>query len=96
METIPPTEGAASQPAPPRTLEQLFRALEAPLLAYAMRLTRQAEAAQDCVQEAFLRLHPRLAAGEVREPAAWLYRTIHNLAISHYRASQRLVLLETT
>jgi RNA polymerase sigma-70 factor (ECF subfamily) len=95
MEPTPPTEEVASQAVPPRTLEQLFRALESPLLAYAMRLTRQADAAQDCVQEAFLRLHPRLAAGEVVNPAAWLYRTIHNLAISDYRASRRLVPFET-
>ena len=95
MEPTPQTEGAAAQPAPPRSLEQLFRALESPLLAYAMRLTRQPEAAQDCVQEAFLRLHPRLIAGEVREPAAWLYRTIHNLAISHHRSARRTIPLES-
>jgi len=91
MEPSPPSSGADSQRAPPRTLEQLFYALERPLLAYAMRLTRQAEAAEDCVQEAFLRLAPRLAAGEVREPRAWLYRTIHNLAISGHRAASRVV-----
>jgi RNA polymerase sigma-70 factor (ECF subfamily) len=69
----------------------LFRDLEAPLLAYAMRLTRQNETAQDCVQEAFLRLHPRLLAGEVRDPSAWLYRTVHNLAVSGIRSARRTV-----
>jgi RNA polymerase sigma-70 factor (ECF subfamily) len=69
--------------------------MESPLLAYAMRLTRQADAAQDCVQEAFLRLHPRLAAGEVRDPSAWLYRTVHNLAISHHRDARRVVPFES-
>jgi len=56
-----------------------------------MRLTRNAEAAQDCVQEAFLRLHPRLLAGEVHEPSAWLYRTVHNLAVTGLRKSNKIV-----
>ncbi len=94
METTPPISGADPQPPPSRTLEQLFHALETPLLAYAMRLTRQPEAAEDCVQEAFLRLQPRLAAGEVQEPRAWLYRTIHNLAMSGHRAARRVVPFE--
>ena len=91
METTPPTLGALSTPAPPRRLEELFHDLEAPLLAYATRLTRHAESAQDCVQEAFLRLHPRLLAGEVREPSAWLYRTVHNLAVTGLRQSSKIV-----
>jgi RNA polymerase sigma-70 factor (ECF subfamily) len=65
--------------------------LETPLLAYAMRLTRHSETAQDCVQEAFLRLHPRLAKGEIRDPSAWLYRTVHNLAITGLRAAGNVV-----
>ncbi len=91
MESPPPTTGALSPPACARRLEELFRALETPLLAYAMRLTRNAEAAQDCVQEAFLRLHPRLGSGEVRDPSAWLYRTVHNLAITGLRSASRAV-----
>ena len=91
MESTPPTTGAVSPPTHPRRLEDLFRALETPLLAYAMRLTRQSDTAQDCVQEAFLRLHPRLAKGEVRDPAAWLYRTVHNLAITGLRSASNVV-----
>lgn len=91
METSPPIKGAIKNPAPPRRLEELFRDLETPLLAYAMRLTRNAETAQDCVQEAFLRLHPHLKKGEVRNPSAWLYRTVHNLAISGLRTAGRVV-----
>jgi len=65
--------------------------LETPLLAYAMRLTRHSETAQDCVQEAFLRLHPRLGTGEIHDPSAWLYRTVHNLAITSLRSANRVV-----
>ena len=91
MEITPPAKEAPSRLAPTRGLEELFRDLETPLLAYAMRLTRQNAAAQDCVQEAFLRLHPRLAAGEVRDPSAWLYRTVHNLAITNLRSAGKIV-----
>ncbi len=96
METSPPPKGAILKPAPPRRLEELFRDLETPLLAYAMRLTRNAENAQDCVQEAFLRLHPRLPTGEVRDPAAWLYRTVHNLAITGIRSNRKIISFDAT
>lgn len=91
MEICPPPKGDIAQPAPPRRLEELFRDLETPLLAYAIRLTRHSDSAQDCVQEAFLRLHPRLHSGEVRDPSAWLYRTVHNLAITTLRAAGKTI-----
>jgi RNA polymerase sigma factor (sigma-70 family) len=94
METSPPAEGADRPPTTTRQLEALFRALESPLLAYAMQLTRHSDVAQDCVQEAFLRLHPRLAAGEISEPRAWLYRTVHHLVVSSFRASSRVIPLD--
>jgi RNA polymerase sigma-70 factor (ECF subfamily) len=94
MENSPPTEGAAQPPA--RSLEELFRALESPLLAFALRLSRNHDSAEDCVQEAFLRLHPRLPTGEIADPRAWLYRTVHNLAISGFRTANRHVSLETS
>ena len=69
------------------TIEGLFAVLEAPLLAYAHRLLRDFGAAQDIVQEAFLRLHARFS--EVQQPRPWLYRTVHNLAANHCRATTR-------
>lgn len=66
-------------------LEELFGLFEAPLLGYARRLIRNEETAQDIVQEAFIRLSGRI--GEVEHPRAWLYRTVHNLAVSHFRGA---------
>src|SRR6266704_2757218 len=74
------------------TIEELFMALESPLLSYAMRLARQVEWAEDIVQEAFMRLHAQF--DEVREPRKWLYRTVHNLALNHQRDSRKIVSLE--
>ncbi len=78
----------------PDTVEGLFTALETPLLMYAMKLVQTNDIAQDLVQEAFLRLHDRLA--EVAHPKAWLYRTVHNLAMNHHRSRRREVPLEET
>lgn len=71
------------------SLEELFLALERPLLCYALRLVKEPEMAQDVVQEAFLRLQAQ--AGAVRERRSWLYRTVHNLALNQLRAGKRLV-----
>jgi RNA polymerase sigma factor (sigma-70 family) len=69
------------------TIEGLFAALESPLLGYANRLLRDGAAAEDIVQEAFMRLHARF--NEVRRPRTWLYRTVHNLALNHRRSAAR-------
>src|SRR4051812_19149618 len=75
------------------TIEELFEALESPLLAYAFRFTGEAGAAEDMVQEAFMRLHAQF--DEVREPRKWLYRTVHNLALNHRRDLAKIVSLES-
>src|ERR1051326_7489746 len=74
------------------TIEELFEALESPLLAYAFRFTGEAGAAEDMVQEAFMRLHAQF--DEVREPRRWLYRTVHNLALNHRRDAGKIVPLD--
>jgi RNA polymerase sigma factor (sigma-70 family) len=82
---------AIPRPASPETIEELFEALESPLLAYALRLVGERGLAEDIVQEAFMRLHSNFA--EVREPRRWLYRTAHNLALNQRRAADKIVQL---
>lgn len=72
----------------PETIEELFAALESPLLSYALRLTGTRAVAEDLVQEAFMKLHVQFA--EVREPRRWLYRTVHNRALNHRRDAAKL------
>jgi RNA polymerase sigma factor (sigma-70 family) len=76
---------------PPRfePIEELFAALESPLLSYALRLVGDRAMAEDTVQEAFMKLHAQWA--EVREPRRWLHRTVHNLALNHQRAKGKIV-----
>jgi RNA polymerase sigma factor (sigma-70 family) len=73
-------------------MEELFGALESPLLSYALRLTGAACVAEDCVQEAFMKLQAQFK--EVREPRRWLYRTVHNLALNHQRQSRKIIPLD--
>ena len=76
----------------PGAIEEWFTALESPLLNYALRLTGNRAAAEDVVQDAFMKLHAQF--DEVREPQRWLYRTVHNLALNHLRAHSKLVALD--
>lgn len=71
------------------SITELFSALESPLLSYALRLLGERAAAEDVVQEAFMKLHAQFA--EVREPRRWLYRTVHNLALNQRRQASKVV-----
>ncbi len=100
MAAVRPDEGEGRGAAgfagrPGESLEELFLALEGPLLCYALRLAKDQNMSEDVVQEAFLRLHSQ-PAGSVREPRSWLYRTVHNLAVNHLRAGARWVPLPSS
>jgi RNA polymerase sigma-70 factor (ECF subfamily) len=73
------------------TIEELFDALESPLLSYALRLSGELGAAEDLVQEAFMTLQGQFK--DVREPRRWLYRTVHNLALNQRRQGRNIVSL---
>jgi RNA polymerase sigma factor (sigma-70 family) len=92
MAVIQPVQAGATPGC--ETIEQLFAALESPLLSYALRLTGASSAAEDLVQEAFMKLQAKFE--EVREPRRWLYRTVHNLALNHLRQARKIIPLEPT
>jgi RNA polymerase sigma-70 factor (ECF subfamily) len=82
-----------SAPSPEwETIEQIFAALESPLLSYARRLLGDFSLAEDIVQEAFMKLHSQFQ--QVRAPQPWLYRTVHNLAVDHQRRANKIVRFE--
>ena len=82
----------SAEPPSGETIEELFTALESPLLAYALRYAGTREVAEDVVQEAFMKLHEQFE--QVEKPRPWLYRTVHNLALNRRRDSQKSVPLE--
>ncbi|HEV2694805.1 MAG TPA: sigma-70 family RNA polymerase sigma factor [Verrucomicrobiae bacterium] len=86
-----PDEASAEVPGW-ETIEELFSALEPPLLAYALRYTGARAQAEDVVQEAFMKLHAQFE--QVEKPRPWLYRTVHNLALNQRRAAGKTVSLE--
>jgi RNA polymerase sigma-70 factor (ECF subfamily) len=60
------------------------------MLRYAARVARNQEAAQDAVQEAFLRFFiARTAGQQIRQPKAWLFRVLHNHVLDQERAGSR-------
>lgn len=70
-----------------RVAERCYRERATQLYGYARRLGLDSPAAEDAVQEAFTRLlREAMAPGD---PAAWLFRTIHNLAVDRHRAASR-------
>ena len=85
-------EEASASPQEWATIEQVFAALESPLLAYARRLTGDFALAEDVVQDAFMKLHSQFH--QVRTPQPWLYRTVHNLAVDHQRRASHIVLVD--
>src|SRR5664279_4053737 len=89
MPVMRPNE--VSEPLERETIEELFAALESPLLLYALRLVGERSVAEDMVQDAFMKLHAQFA--EVREPRRWLYRAVHNLALNHRRQAGKVVSL---
>lgn len=90
--------GTADCPAGEWTLETVMARHEPALLRYAARLLNNAEAAQDVVQDTFIRLHQQrgrqFQSGD--HIAHWLYRTAHNRAVDYIRRESRLKKLHET
>ncbi|MBI3986579.1 MAG: sigma-70 family RNA polymerase sigma factor [Lentisphaerae bacterium] len=80
---------------PSGTMEAIVAAHEQALLRYAMGLLNNVHAAQDAVQNAFIKLFKTWKPGLKPTPAlrAWLYRVTHNEAVDHIRHESRLKIL---
>ncbi len=69
-----------------RAFEALVRRYRKPLLGYCRRLTSSEASAEDALQQGLLQAWTAIRTGaEVRDPRAWLYRIVHNVAISSNR-----------
>lgn len=76
------------------TLRQVFEAEESPLLRFAFGLVGQREAAEDLVQDAFLKLQAHW--DDVSNPRAWLFKAVRNLALNHLRDHKRETRLDNS
>ena len=70
-----------------RAFEALVQRYRRPLLNYCRRLSRSEASAEDALQQALLQAWIALGSGdpEIRDVRAWLYRIVHNVAISSLR-----------
>ena len=77
---------SAGRPNVTDLLTNAFDSFERPLYAFALGITRSGSAAEDLVQESFLRLLREVQAGRTPDNIrAWLYRVCTNLATSRGR-----------
>jgi RNA polymerase sigma factor (sigma-70 family) len=70
-----------------RAFEALVQRYRRPLLNYCRRLSRSEVSAEDALQQALLQAWIALSGGEseIKDVRAWLYRIVHNVAISSLR-----------
>jgi RNA polymerase sigma-70 factor (ECF subfamily) len=74
---------------------QLFNEFHQPVLGYIYHTLHDRHAAEDVVQEAFIKAHNRL--GQLGPPwdfKSWLFRIASNLAIDYIRSGKRIVNVE--
>ena len=96
MDTVerptPPQASPSARQSVPSSLEGVMNQYQAALLRYAARVLNNEEAAQDVVQEAFIRLHENWSKVLKRgvPMKGWLFRTTHNAAVDYIRKESRL------
>ncbi len=90
MADRPARPGPTTEPLSAATVEAVVARHESALLRYAARFVHDAAAAQDVVQEVFVRLWRHWKQVTDNGPdLAWLYRLTHNVAIDHIRRQGR-------
>jgi RNA polymerase sigma-70 factor (ECF subfamily) len=84
-EPLPPLKNQAD------LIESLMAEHEASLLRYAMRLVNSSHAAQDVVQNVFIKLFKEFSPGSKpgAQIRAWLFRVTHNEAVDYIRRESR-------
>ena len=79
--------GLTEPPLAPLRFEDFYRAQYEPMLRLAYLLTGSRTAAEDIVQDSFLRVQPRY--GALDAPVAYLRKTVTNASYSWHRRRQR-------
>lgn len=69
---------------------------EEKLLSYATYMVRDEQAAQDVVQNAFIKAYQNLMGFNVKKKfSSWIYRIVHNEAINEIKRNKKLLSLES-
>ena len=72
----------------PAAFPAVYDMLAKPLYIIAYRITQSKEQAEDLTQELFLKLYLSPPDETVKNPRAWIFRMMHNLAIDMTRSRQ--------
>ena len=76
-------------------LEGLYRDYRHAVFTYSLHLLRDRSQAEDNTQDVFLQIWSKASTYRTgSNPAAWIMRMTHNMAIDRYRRSTRLVCFE--
>ena len=71
----------------PQAFKELYRRHREPVLGFLSRLLGEPQAAEDVLQETFLRVHQHMDRHDLRQPfRPWLFRIARNLGINALRA----------
>lgn len=72
--------------------EEIYSDLKTPVMTVAMRITGDRHAAEDILQEVFVKLYQSPPAPQIKKPRAYIFRMARNLAIDGIRGQQPLSL----
>jgi RNA polymerase sigma-70 factor (ECF subfamily) len=95
IEMMDQSQGIGNPEPDDLSLEGVMEQYQSALLRYATRVLNNQTAAQDVVQEAFIRLHAHWDSVTARGSGlkGWLFRTTHNAAVDYIRKESRRRLL---
>ncbi|MBR1401849.1 MAG: RNA polymerase sigma-70 factor [Prevotella sp.] len=71
-------------------IDLIFQQHYRPLCLYAIHYLNDVDAAEDIVQDAFLRLIEKMSEEEIENHKSYLYSTVHNLCIKQLQQSSAL------
>lgn len=78
-----------------RDFERQFKLLYMPLGMYALRMLDDSEAAEDAVQDAFVKAWEQIEEGrEIANMKAWMYRCVRNVCVDQLRSRKEQVGVE--
>ena len=72
--------------------EEIYCELKTPVMTVAMRITGDRSAAEDVLQEVFIKLYQSPPDPQIKKPRAYIFRMARNLAIDGIRGQQPLSL----
>lgn len=84
-----PLPGLRSEVRPDESLRRLMDEWEAPVFRFLLSMLRDADIAQDCAQDVFLRAYEALSSGKPVN-SSWLFTVARNRAMDEFRRQRRV------